>query len=333
MRWSRGVDTELFRPRRAPASAAAGLSLRRPRRGGEEHRGLPRPRPARQQGGGRRRPAAAELRGYPEVLFAGPMTARSWRAPMPPPTSSCFRASPTPSASCCSRRWRAAFRWRLFRCRAAGRDHRPMLGRHGSDLRAAMAKALELDRRGARAHALRFSWENSARQFIENVLAAHQSGGLPAKPGTLSALAREARRTNKTARLGGNRAVSFSCAQFGGRFGGNRVLPEMVSKPLKFKNPPAKSCAEAAKSRNYFAKKILRPTADCRGFRALIAEWRGGPPPGEVLELRAVFRTAGAPALSQSGYGNVAILGVVRNSQRRRCPKWTEPSATRTRRP
>jgi hypothetical protein len=32
----------------------------------------------------------------------------------------------------------------------------------------------------------------------------------------------------------------------------------MVSKPLKFKNPPVKSCAEAAKSRIDFAKKILR---------------------------------------------------------------------------
>jgi len=41
----------------------------------------------------------------------------------------------------------------------------------------------------------------------------------------------------------------------------------MVSKPLKFKNPLAKSCAEGAKSRKDFAKKILRPTADCRGFR------------------------------------------------------------------
>ena len=36
----------------------AGLPLRRPRRGREEHRGLPRARPARHQGGGRRRPAA-----------------------------------------------------------------------------------------------------------------------------------------------------------------------------------------------------------------------------------------------------------------------------------
>ena len=41
------------------------------------------------------------------------------------------------------------------------------------DLKAAMAKALSLDRRAARAHALRYSWENSARQFIDNVLIAH----------------------------------------------------------------------------------------------------------------------------------------------------------------
>jgi glycosyltransferase involved in cell wall biosynthesis len=44
-----------------------------------------------------------------------------------------------------------------------------------ADLRAAALRALTLDRAAARAHALRFSWENSARQFFENVLAVHGS--------------------------------------------------------------------------------------------------------------------------------------------------------------
>jgi hypothetical protein len=79
------------------------------------------------------------------------------------------------------------------------------------DLKAAMAKALELDRHAARAHALRYSWENSARQFIENVLAAHNLG-LPAK--------RVRRwRQKKTARSGGDRAVLFSCVSLGDALG------------------------------------------------------------------------------------------------------------------
>ena len=44
--------------RHRPRPAAAGLSLRRPRRGGEEPRGVSRARSARHQGGGRRRPGA-----------------------------------------------------------------------------------------------------------------------------------------------------------------------------------------------------------------------------------------------------------------------------------
>jgi len=49
----------------------------------------------------------------------------------------------------------------------------PGIGALDWDLRAASLAALSLDRRAGRAHALRYSWENSARQFIDNVLIAH----------------------------------------------------------------------------------------------------------------------------------------------------------------
>ena len=80
------------------------------------------------------------------------------------------------------------------------------------DLKEAALAALDLDPGAARAHALRYSWENSARQFIENMLAAHNLG-LPSQ----AALRRW--RQKKTARLGGNRAVSFSCVSLGDAMG------------------------------------------------------------------------------------------------------------------
>jgi glycosyltransferase involved in cell wall biosynthesis len=52
----------------------------------------------------------------------------------------------------------------------------PKAGVLGTDLREAALKALKLDRNAARAHALTYSWENSARQFIENTMAAHNLG-------------------------------------------------------------------------------------------------------------------------------------------------------------
>jgi glycosyltransferase involved in cell wall biosynthesis len=88
-----------------------------------------------------------------------------------------------------------------------------------ADLQQAALEALDLDRNAARAHALRYSWENAARQFIENVLAAHNLG-LPAKRAARFRLRRSKRDTQKkTARLGGNRAVSFSCVSLGDALG------------------------------------------------------------------------------------------------------------------
>ena len=89
----------------------------------------------------------------------------------------------------------------------------PRAGVLNDDLRAAALGALALDPVAARAHALRYSWENSARQFIENVLAAHNLG-LPARRARLRPW-----RQKKTARLGGNRAVLFSCVSLGDAMG------------------------------------------------------------------------------------------------------------------
>ena len=63
MRWSRGVDTELFRPRKVRLFGdEAGVPLCRPHRRGEEHQGLSRPRSSRPQGSGRQRPAGRRAR-------------------------------------------------------------------------------------------------------------------------------------------------------------------------------------------------------------------------------------------------------------------------------
>ena len=65
--------------------------------------------------------------------------------------------------------------------------------------------------------------------------------------------------TGKRKRPGwGGTGPLHSHASVWGTLGGYRVLPEMVSDPLNVKNPPAKSCAEAAKPQNYFVKKISR---------------------------------------------------------------------------
>ena len=202
----------------APLRQEAGLPLCRPHRGREEHQGLPRRRPSRPQGAGGSGPQAAELaRRHPDVLFAGPMEGEELARAYASPTCSCSRASPTRSAWCCSRPWRAAFRWRPFRC-PGPRTCSPTLesGAMDWDLKAAMAKALTLDRHAARAHALRYSWENSARQFIDNVLIAHHRK-LPERRRRW-----RRNRQKKAARLGGNRAASLSCVSLGDAWGISR---------------------------------------------------------------------------------------------------------------
>jgi len=104
----------------------------------------------------------------------------------------------------------------------------PRAGVLRSNLREASLRALDLDREAARQHALLYSWENSARQFIENVLRCPQHG--PArKAGAISPLAAQTQRTNETAEraqkakengpVGGNRAVSLSCVSLGDALG------------------------------------------------------------------------------------------------------------------
>jgi glycogen synthase len=88
----------------------------------------------------------------------------------------------------------------------------------GPDLREAALQALHLDRAAARAHALTYSWENSARQFIENMLAAHNLG-LPEKRARFRRWRNRRTTRKKTARLGGNRAVSLSCVSLGDALG------------------------------------------------------------------------------------------------------------------
>ena len=105
----------------------------------------------------------------------------------------------------------------------------PRAGVLRSNLHEASLRALDLDREAARQHALLYSWENSARQFIENVLVAHNMG-LPERQARFRRWRhkrneeqmkqrRERRRQKKTARLGGNRAVSLSCVSLGDALG------------------------------------------------------------------------------------------------------------------
>jgi hypothetical protein len=94
----------------------------------------------------------------------------------------------------------------------------PEVGVLSLDLREAALQALMLRRESARAHALRYSWENSARQFIENMMLAHNLG-LPPKRARFRRWPGKRSGQKKTARLGGNRAVSLSCVSLGDALG------------------------------------------------------------------------------------------------------------------
>lgn len=78
----------------------------------------------------------------------------------------------------------------------------PRAGTLDRDLRTAALTALSLDGTAARAHALRYSWEQSARQFIDNVLAAQEAN-----------LTERGRRRwvrqKESGPIGGNRAASL----------------------------------------------------------------------------------------------------------------------------
>ncbi len=124
MRWTRGVDTELFRPAEPGEALPAELAdLPRPlflfvgRLAVEKNveaflrstcRAAASSSATGRTGRGSRRWARARA-------SSARARAPPWRGSTPAPTSSSSRASPTPSASCCSRRWPAARRSRPSR--------------------------------------------------------------------------------------------------------------------------------------------------------------------------------------------------------------------------
>src|SRR4029079_17455588 len=95
----------------------------------------------------------------------------------------------------------------------------PEAGVLSLDLREAALQALMLRRESARAHALRYSWENSARQFIENMMLDHHLGLPPKRARFRPWPGKRRTEQKKPARLGGTRAVSLSCVSLGDALG------------------------------------------------------------------------------------------------------------------
>jgi len=219
MRWSRGVDTELFRPRKVRRFGEPPVFLYVGRIAVEKNikAFLDLDLPGRKVlvGSG---PQAADLeRRYPDALFVGSLEGEELALAYASADVFVF-ASLTDT-----------FGLVLLEALASGvpvaafpasgpKDvlTEPGVGAMDWDLQAASLAALTLDRRAARAHALRYSWENSARQFIDNVLIAHHRK-LPERRRRWPR-----NRQKKTARLGGNRAVSLSCVSLGDAWGISR---------------------------------------------------------------------------------------------------------------
>ena len=227
MPWSRGVDTQLFKPRNVRLFGPPPVFLYVGRIAVEKNVSafLDLDLPGRKVvvGGG---PQAAELaRLYPDTLFAGLRDGEALAEAYASADAFVF-----PSLT-------DTFGLVLLEALAAGlpvaaypttgpidviTDKRA--GVLDTDLRAAALKALELDREAARAHALRFSWENSARQFVDNVLAAHHLG-LPAKRARRRRW-RQPRAAKKTARLGGTRPFHSHASVWGTLWGNSRLLKD-----------------------------------------------------------------------------------------------------------
>ena len=114
--WPRGVDASHFHPR------PVDLGLPRPvflcvgrvavEKNLEAFLDLDLPGTKMIVGDGPARAALAQK--YPQAVFLGARQGEAWRRPMLPPTSSCFRARPTPLAWCFWRRSQAAWRLRRF---------------------------------------------------------------------------------------------------------------------------------------------------------------------------------------------------------------------------
>jgi glycosyltransferase involved in cell wall biosynthesis len=238
MPWSRGVDIDLFKPRKVRLFGKKPVFLFVGRIAVEKNikAFLDLDLPGRKVlvGSG---PQEAELRErYPDALFTGPKQGRDLALAY---ASSDVFVFPSLTDT---------FGLVLLEALASGvpvaafpvsgpKDviTEPSAGVLNDDLRAAAMAALELDKKAARAHALTYSWEHSAQQFIDNVLTAHHIG-LPDRK-------RRWRGKKKAARLGGNRAA-HSHASVWGTLGGSRVHPEMVGDPQSFKDPRPKNRVE-----------------------------------------------------------------------------------------
>ena len=176
MRWSRGVDTELFRPRKVRRFGEPPVFLYVGRIAVEKNikAFLDLDLPGRKVLVGSGPQTAEFARRYPEAVFAGPMEGEELARAYASADVFVF-----PSLT-------DTFGLVLLEALASGvpvaafpaSGPKDVLTESGIgamdwDLQAASLAALNRDRRAARAHALRYSWENSARQFIDNVLIAH----------------------------------------------------------------------------------------------------------------------------------------------------------------
>src|SRR5215470_1333218 len=176
MRWSRGVDTELFRPRKVRRFGEPPVFLYVGRIAVEKNikAFLDLDLPGRKVLVGSGPQTAEFARHYPETVFAGPMEGEELAQAYASADVFVF-----PSLT-------DTFGLVLLEALASGvpvaafpaSGPKDVLTESGIgamdwDLQAASLAALNLDRRAARAHALRYSWENSAQQFIDNVLIAH----------------------------------------------------------------------------------------------------------------------------------------------------------------
>jgi glycosyltransferase involved in cell wall biosynthesis len=235
MLWSRGVDIKLFRPRKVRQFGNEPVFLYVGRIAVEKNINafLDLDLPGRKVlvGGG---PQAAALeRRYPDALFTGPMEGEELARAYASADVFVF-----PSLT-------DTFGLVLLEALASGLPVAAFpvggpkdvitdcaAGVLSTDLQEAALAALDLDKEAARAHALKFSWEHSAQQFIDNMLAAHRAsvpeGGIPRA------------RQKKTARSGGDRAVSLSCVSLGDVKGELLVPLEMANGRWNFKGRPEK---------------------------------------------------------------------------------------------
>jgi glycosyltransferase involved in cell wall biosynthesis len=184
MPWSRGVDVELFRPRKVRLFGEKPVFLYVGRIAIEKNikAFLDLNLPGRKVVVGSGPQASALQRLYPDALFTGPKQGEDLAQAYASADVFVF-----PSLT-------DTFGLVLLEALACGvpvaaypvsgpkdvlTDQRT--GVLGTDLEAVALVALNLDRRDARAHALTYTWEHSARQFMENMLAAHNLG-LPNRP-------------------------------------------------------------------------------------------------------------------------------------------------------